>query len=525
MALVAVLPLSVLTGCGSGEGSTTVQATAPIRLDITWPARTRATEFTPSGRASAVPTPAPGTITAPASARSVVIALQQATFPAVNRKDDLASYTESYTSPTKVRSGPNIVTVTFYADKDGKGAVVGTATKTVNLSDPGGGGAGAVLVVGKVQKVAITSPARLTVGQSATLGLTATDGNGTSVSVSAGSATFSLLSGSEAVTLTPDGQLTAKAAGVGRVQAVLDGKTSEPFEIEARAPGTATAVIATGQSVKIGETKTLEFSFTDADGNPIAYDPAQLTFDVTAGSDTATVTNTGAVTASRLGSLKLKAKIPGLESAETTVSIVPAGSFTVALPADQNIKVSETKNLTVAVKDAGGSEIALGVGAASFTIVRGGESLTISDQGVGTGVAAGYAVVRVTVAGTTSEPQIVYVGDIIANPSGLKYIEKLVGTGDVPGGSQRVTVNYTGSLLTGTIFDSSLNPGRTPFSFTLGTGSVIKGFEEGVSSMKVGGKRLLIIPSDLGYGAIGSGSSIPPNSTLLFDLELLEVNS
>ncbi|WP_395140270.1 FKBP-type peptidyl-prolyl cis-trans isomerase [Armatimonas sp.] len=158
-------------------------------------------------------------------------------------------------------------------------------------------------------------------------------------------------------------------------------------------------------------------------------------------------------------------------------------------------------------------------------MTRGGESLTLTSAGAATGVAAGYAVVRVSVAGSTSESQAVFVGDVVTNPSGLKYIEKTVGTGVVPSNGQTAVVNYTGALLNGTIFDSSLNPGRTPFSVKLGASQVIKGFEEGISTMKVGGKRLLIIPSELGYGATGSGASIPPNSTLIFDLELLEVNS
>ncbi|WP_394795320.1 FKBP-type peptidyl-prolyl cis-trans isomerase [Armatimonas sp.] len=158
-------------------------------------------------------------------------------------------------------------------------------------------------------------------------------------------------------------------------------------------------------------------------------------------------------------------------------------------------------------------------------MTRGSESLTLTSAGAATGVAAGYAVVRVSVAGSTSELQAVFVGDVVTNPSGLKYIEKTVGAGVVPSSGQTATVNYTGALLTGTIFDSSLNPGRTPFSVKLGANQVIKGFEEGISTMKVGGKRLLIIPSELGYGTSGQGASIPPNSTLIFDLELLEVKS
>jgi peptidylprolyl isomerase len=83
-------------------------------------------------------------------------------------------------------------------------------------------------------------------------------------------------------------------------------------------------------------------------------------------------------------------------------------------------------------------------------------------------------------------------------------------------------VNYTGWLMNGTKFDSSRDPGRTPFEFTLGKGEVIKGWDEGLATMKVGGRRQLIIPANLAYGTAGSGS-IPPNSDLVFDVELLSV--
>lgn len=85
-----------------------------------------------------------------------------------------------------------------------------------------------------------------------------------------------------------------------------------------------------------------------------------------------------------------------------------------------------------------------------------------------------------------------------------------------------VTVNYTGTLTNGTVFDSSKNPGRDPFRFTLGVGQVIKGWDEGVLGMKVGGKRKLTIPPEMGYGSRDMGV-IPPNSTLIFEIDLLEV--
>jgi peptidylprolyl isomerase len=114
----------------------------------------------------------------------------------------------------------------------------------------------------------------------------------------------------------------------------------------------------------------------------------------------------------------------------------------------------------------------------------------------------------------------------VTTPSGLRIIDVKPGTGPVPQAGQTVTVNYTGWLFVdgkkGQKFDSSLDRNQ-PFSFTLGQGQVIKGWDEGVATMHVGGKRTLIIPPDLGYGASGAGGVIPPNATLIFDVDLLGV--
>jgi peptidylprolyl isomerase len=111
-------------------------------------------------------------------------------------------------------------------------------------------------------------------------------------------------------------------------------------------------------------------------------------------------------------------------------------------------------------------------------------------------------------------------------PSGLQYEDTVVGTGAAPETGQICVMHYTGWLYQdgkkGAKFDSSLDRGK-PFEFPIGTGRVIKGWDEGVASMKVGGKRTLIIPAALGYGARGAGGVIPPNATLMFDVELLGV--
>lgn len=114
-------------------------------------------------------------------------------------------------------------------------------------------------------------------------------------------------------------------------------------------------------------------------------------------------------------------------------------------------------------------------------------------------------------------------GPVQTTPDGLQYQEIQEGTGAQPKNGQTVTANYTGYLDDGTKFDSSLNPGRQPFSFQLGQGQVIKGWDEGFATMKVGGKRRLIIPYQLAYGPAGRPPQIPPCARLTFDVELLSV--
>ena len=110
-------------------------------------------------------------------------------------------------------------------------------------------------------------------------------------------------------------------------------------------------------------------------------------------------------------------------------------------------------------------------------------------------------------------------GAMQTTASGLQYEDLVVGTGPSPQPGQTAVVHYTGWLDNGTKFDSSLDRGRE-FEFPVGQGRVIKGWDEGVATMKVGGKRKLVIPPDLGYGAQGAGGVIPPNARLTFEVEL-----
>ena len=112
--------------------------------------------------------------------------------------------------------------------------------------------------------------------------------------------------------------------------------------------------------------------------------------------------------------------------------------------------------------------------------------------------------------------------EMVKTSSGLEYQDLVIGSGEAAEPGDNVSVHYTGWLEDGTQFDSSLDR-NLPFEFTLGMGNVIKGWEEGVAGMKVDGKRKLIIPPDLAYGATGAGGVIPPNATLIFEVELLAV--
>jgi peptidylprolyl isomerase len=121
-----------------------------------------------------------------------------------------------------------------------------------------------------------------------------------------------------------------------------------------------------------------------------------------------------------------------------------------------------------------------------------------------------------------ASPALAKKPQLVKESDGLEYVDLKIGKGEMPKSGQTVTVNYTGKLTNGTVFDASSKHGGT-FDFVIGEGHVIKGWDEGVATMRPGGSRKLIIPPELGYGAQGAGGVIPPNATLVFLIDLIKI--
>jgi len=182
------------------------------------------------------------------------------------------------------------------------------------------------------------------------------------------------------------------------------------------------------------------------------------------------------------------------------------------------------KDVAAAEKNPVAAPTLLPGGRVRVTVSGGGKRITVNNAArvVRADIPASNGVIHAINAVLTPPSEAAKKGAIVTSESGLQYEELQVGTGPSPTRGQKVTVHYTGTLTDGTKFDSSRDRAQ-PFSFTIGVGQVIKGWDEGVMSMKVGGRRKLTIPPDLGYGARGAGGVIPPNATLVFDVELLGV--
>jgi len=137
------------------------------------------------------------------------------------------------------------------------------------------------------------------------------------------------------------------------------------------------------------------------------------------------------------------------------------------------------------------------------------------------------AVVALAGCASTARPPAAQVAGAreITTPSGLKYQDLVVGNGALAEPGMQVLVNYTGWLTDSTKFDSSLDPGRKPLAFTIGAGMVIRGWDEGVTGMRIGGRRRLVIPPELAYQERGYPPVIPPNATLVFEVQFVGVQA
>ena len=268
-------------GCGGGGGSSASLST-PVTLDINWAARTRA-------------------VSAPASALSAVVSLSApstlpsetpVTLPPVNRSDDPAAYSQKYVSPTPAgRVGQSrTLNVTFFAEKNGQGSIVGTASRALTV--PVGGDLGDVDVVGTIASVSLAGSQSVAVGQTAQLTFSALDTAGNALAVTPGSARFTFAEGPGAppFTLTADGTVSGQAIGSGRVIATVDDKVSAPAAVGVTiGPEVITAsglkyqemALGTGPVPQAGQTANVRYDGKLTDGR--TFDQGSFSFKVSAG--------------------------------------------------------------------------------------------------------------------------------------------------------------------------------------------------------------------------------------------------
>jgi len=429
LAIATLFSLLAITlqGCGGGGdggGGSSSPSERPVKTTLNWSARSKV-------------------IYAPGSAQSVKFTLlshqDNSAVGAVifNRKPEPAEYAETVTSSNTIRFTDNsfLAKVDFYTDKDARGAVVATAQQNVSLASDGtllgtNGQSASFTVNKRVAFLEIPAGQTIPVGDTTNLRFLARASDYTTIALSDGSVFFKLVSGATALSLEPNGLATGKATGAATIQASADGIESENAQVN-----------------------------------------------------------------------------------------VNLGVATVEVPAGQSVGVGENKTLTVIAKKANGGVVDIPAGGVSVVATEGKEHVTLSSNGAISGLGIGTTKVTATVSGVTSAVSdvTITIGPEIKSSTGLKYREMKLTNGTPAANGKTATVKYRGTLTDGTEFDAGT------FDFKLGAGQVVKGFDEGVVSMKVGGQRLLTIPPDLAYGENPPTDKIPVNATLVFDVTLIAI--
>jgi peptidylprolyl isomerase len=213
----------------------------------------------------------------------------------------------------------------------------------------------------------------------------------------------------------------------------------------------------------------------------------------------------------------------GMLPAQTESPQTPAPSSTSPKTSATTHKKTSTTAKPGVSTAASGKAPSTAASKSSTTKTAAGKTTAPATAKTGATHAATHGTMKPAGSHTTAPAKAPAAATWITTGTGLKYQDVLVGNGPQPKPGDDILVNYTGRFLDGKVFDSSLSPGRGPFELHLGRGEVIPGWDEGLATMHVGGKRKLLIPPNLAYGAAGAGGVIPPNATLTFDVELLKI--